>query len=285
MANEKFKIKKGKKANLPAKEAGSLIIATDTQEMFVDVSSTQRIQIGGNSSTELTFGKIPVYTTATAIDDANKILQPVSNALTSVEPGVCFFVNYQEECNPEAGDTTLIFEDLGERYLVSSNSVKYHMPGSYALYQMNDNNEFDLIFSSFQSCNFMTSDSNFAAGGAFKQPIILSNETNYVQHKLSNISSRITSSSPTLLANGNSQSYTSGVQLNHGDEISISDLQIDTWGHIYNETDWKAKLPLPKRGAFTTQTDAEFRNIVVVPSSTNLSTLDVPIGTIIFVKN
>ena len=58
MANEKLKVKKGVKANLPAIEAGSLIITTDSKEAFVDISSTERIQVGSNIGSSV---DIPVY--------------------------------------------------------------------------------------------------------------------------------------------------------------------------------------------------------------------------------
>ena len=56
MANEIVKLKRGKKASMPAKEAGSILIATDTGEAYVDDTSTSRIQIKDTTKLPLSGG-------------------------------------------------------------------------------------------------------------------------------------------------------------------------------------------------------------------------------------
>ena len=66
--------------------------------------------------------------------------------------------------------------------------------------------------------------------------------------------------------------------------INLPKVIVDKYGHVVNiqETSVNANF---REDTLTDQTSAQYRNIVVVPSTTNLSTLDVPVGTIIFVKN
>ena len=66
--------------------------------------------------------------------------------------------------------------------------------------------------------------------------------------------------------------------------INLPKVVVDKYGHIVNiqETSVNANF---REDTLTDQTSAQYRNIVVVPSTTDLSTLDVPVGTIIFVKN
>lgn len=79
----------------------------------------------------------------------------------------------------------------------------------------------------------------------------------------------------------------------YGDLVTGTDLKktmnfpkvnVDRYGHVVNiqETSINANF---RDDTLTDQTSAQYRNIVVVPSTTDLSTLDVPVGTIIFVKN
>ncbi len=79
----------------------------------------------------------------------------------------------------------------------------------------------------------------------------------------------------------------------YGDLVTGTDLKktlnvpkviVDKYGHVVNiqETSINANF---RDDTLTDQTSAQYRNIVVVPSTTDLSTLDVPVGTIIFVKN
>lgn len=79
----------------------------------------------------------------------------------------------------------------------------------------------------------------------------------------------------------------------YGDLVTGTDLKktinplkviVDKYGHVVNiqETSVNANF---RDDTLTDQTSAQYRNIVVVPSTTDLSTLDVPVGTIIFVKN
>lgn len=56
MANEIVKLKRGKKASMPAKEAGSILIATDTGEAYVDDTSTSRVQIKDSTKLPLSGG-------------------------------------------------------------------------------------------------------------------------------------------------------------------------------------------------------------------------------------
>ena len=57
MAGELVKLKRGTKATMPtAKEAGSILIATDTGEAYVDNSSTQRIQLKDSTKLPLSGG-------------------------------------------------------------------------------------------------------------------------------------------------------------------------------------------------------------------------------------
>ena len=66
--------------------------------------------------------------------------------------------------------------------------------------------------------------------------------------------------------------------------INLPKVVVDKYGHVVNiqETSINANF---REDTLTDQTSAQYRNIVVVPSTTDLSTLDVPVGTIIFVKN
>ena len=66
--------------------------------------------------------------------------------------------------------------------------------------------------------------------------------------------------------------------------INLPKVSVDKYGHVVNiqETTLNANF---REDTLTDQTSAQYRNIVVVPSTTDLSTLDVPVGTIIFVKN
>lgn len=54
MANEQVSIKRGLKANIPdTKVAGQILVATDTGEMFIDDSSSSRIQINASIASKL----------------------------------------------------------------------------------------------------------------------------------------------------------------------------------------------------------------------------------------
>lgn len=66
--------------------------------------------------------------------------------------------------------------------------------------------------------------------------------------------------------------------------MNLPKVNVDSYGHVVNiqETSINANF---RDDTLTDQTSAQYRNIVVVPSTTDLSTLDVPVGTIIFVKN
>lgn len=66
--------------------------------------------------------------------------------------------------------------------------------------------------------------------------------------------------------------------------INLPKVVVDKYGHVVNiqETSVNANF---REDTLTDQTSAQYRNIVVVPPTTDLSTLDVPVGTIIFVKN
>lgn len=65
--------------------------------------------------------------------------------------------------------------------------------------------------------------------------------------------------------------------------MNLPKVNVDRYGHVVNiqETSINANF---RDDTLTDQTSAQYRNIVVVPSTTDLSTLDVPVGTIIFVK-
>ena len=59
MANELVKLKRGPKASMPsALEAGSILIATDTGEAYVDDSSTVRVQLKDSTKLPLTGGTV-----------------------------------------------------------------------------------------------------------------------------------------------------------------------------------------------------------------------------------
>lgn len=80
MANEIVKLKRGKKATMPAKEAGSILIATDTGEAYVDDTSTSRVQIkdttklplaGGTMTGPINMGSQKITSLATPTSDAD----------------------------------------------------------------------------------------------------------------------------------------------------------------------------------------------------------------------
>lgn len=94
MAGEAVKLKRGTKANMPTvKEPGSILIATDTGEAYVDNSSTQRVQLkdttklptsGGILTGDLDLGshKVTSSHTPTAVNDlTNK--KYVDNAVSA----------------------------------------------------------------------------------------------------------------------------------------------------------------------------------------------------------
>lgn len=80
MANEIVKLKRGKKASMPAKEAGSILIATDTGEAYVDDTATSRVQIkdttklplsGGTMTGPINMGSHKITSLATPTDNAD----------------------------------------------------------------------------------------------------------------------------------------------------------------------------------------------------------------------
>lgn len=80
MANEIVKLKRGKKATMPAIEAGSILIATDTGEAYVDDTSTSRVQIkdttklpttGGTMTGPINMGSKKITSLATPTDNAD----------------------------------------------------------------------------------------------------------------------------------------------------------------------------------------------------------------------
>lgn len=80
MANEIVKLKRGKKASMPAKEAGSILIATDTGEAYVDDTSTSRVQIkdttklplsGGTMTGPINMGAHKITSLATPTDNTD----------------------------------------------------------------------------------------------------------------------------------------------------------------------------------------------------------------------
>lgn len=97
-----------------------------------------------------------------------------------------------------------------------------------------------------------------------------------------------------LITINHKEELTTGIpSTTYGDLVTGTDLKktinlpkviVDKYGHVVNiqETSINANF---RDDTLTDQTSAQYRNIVVVPSTTDLSTLDVPVGTIIFVKN
>lgn len=77
-----------------------------------------------------------------------------------------------------------------------------------------------------------------------------------------------------------------GGQLDYGGFFYSDKAVVDAYGHVQSITHNQYILPAAKRtDDLTDQTSAEFRNIIVVDSSVDVATLDVPVGTIIMVKN
>lgn len=80
----KLKVKKGLEANLPAVEDGSLLITTDSKKLYLD-NGTQRIQVGGDSSSAGTYLFHLLESTSGGITnkdgDFTKLLSAVTNGL------------------------------------------------------------------------------------------------------------------------------------------------------------------------------------------------------------
>ncbi len=261
MANEKLKVKKGVKANLPAKEAGSLVFATDTQEMFLDISSSERIRMGQGKDSS---GDIKLFSEGS---DSNTFTSDISN---------------QELVD---GDLVLIKFDHDK--VVMPNAVFGTLNGkTYKVTQLFGASAYTYILFKVVSAATTNTNGVLLSIGQINQPITTSLVDNPVEITYSPNSTTTTIAHKELLNTG-----TPGTT--YGDLITGTDLKktinlpkvsVDKYGHVINiqETSVNANF---REDTLTDQTSAQYRNIVVVPSTTDLSTLDVPVGTIIFVKN
>lgn len=261
MANEKFKVKKGVKANLPAIEAGSLVFATDTQEMFLDVSSLERIRMGQGKDSS---GDIKLFSEGS---DSNTFTSDISNQ--------------------ELVDGNLVLIKFDHDKVVLPNATFGTLNGKiYKVTQLFGASAYTYILFKVVSAATTSANGVLLSIGQINQPITTSLVDNPVKITYSPNSTTTTIAHKELLTTGTPDTT-------YGDLVTGTDLKktinlpkviVDKYGHVINiqETSINANF---REDSLTDQTSAQYRNIIVVPSTTDLSTLDVPVGTIIFVKN
>lgn len=265
MANEKLKVKKGVKANLPEKEAGSLVVATDTQEMFLDISSSQRIRIGqGADSSSGTGIKEFIYDGA-----HSSTTNFVYNSLVS--------------------GTTIEVNDL---LLLNFENTRIFMPNDVLGVLNNITCKANLLFTAnknskilFRVVSITDNEASIKLLGEVLPPLLIPNTGGDVIQ--SSIESNNWSIKHKELLNIGTPGITYGSLVTETDfkkTIKFPEVSVDAYGHVINIQERSVNTNF-RKDSLTDQTSAQYRNIVVVPSTTDLSTLDVPVGTIIFVKN
>ena len=262
MANEKFKVKKGIKANLPAKEAGSLVFATDTQEMFLDVSSSERIRMGQGKDSS---GDIKLFSEG---NDLNTFTSDISNQELVDGDLVLIKFDHDKVVMPNA-----VFGTLNDK--------------TYKVTQLFGANAYTYILFKVVSAATTNANGILLSIGQINQPITTSLVDNPVEITYS------PNSTTTTIAHKQILDTDTDPEVYYGDLVTGTDLKktlnvpkiyADKYGHVVHLQETSVNVNF-REDAFTDQTSAQYRNIVVVPSTTDLSTLDVPVGTIIFVKN
>lgn len=263
MANEKFKVKKGVKANLPAKEAGSLVFATDTQEMFLDVSFSERIRMGQGKDSS---GDIKLFSEGS---DSNTFTSDISN---------------QELVD---GDLVLIKFDHDK--VVMPNAVFGTLNNkTYKVTQLFGANAYTYILFKVVSAATTNTNGILLSIGQINQPITTSLIDNPVEITYSPNSTTTTIAHKQILDTDTDPDVYYGDLVTGTDlkkTLTITKIYVDKYGHVVHLNDNISLNANFREDTLTDQTSAQYRNIVVVPSTTDLSTLDVPVGTIIFVKN
>lgn len=261
MANEKLKVKKGVKANLPAKEAGSLVFATDTQEMFLDVSASERIRMGQGKDSS---GDIKLFSEG---NDLNTFISDISNQELVDGDLVLIKFDHDKVVMPNA-----VFGTLNDK--------------TYKITQLFGASAYTYILFKVVSAATTNTNGVLLSIGQINQPITTSLVDNPVKITYSPNSTTTTIAHKELLSTGTPDiiygDLVTGTDLKK--TINLPKVSVDKYGHVINIQETSVNTNF-REDAFTDQTSAQYRNIVVVPSTTNLSTLDVPVGTIIFVKN
>lgn len=189
--------------------------------------------------------------------------------------------------NQELIDGDLILIKFSHDKAVLPNATFGTLNGkNYIVTQLFGANAYTYVL--FKVVSIATSNANgvLLSIGQINQPITTTDNNDPIQITYSANSTTTTIKHKEILNTGEPDitygSLVTGTDLKK--TISVPEVSVDKYGHIVNiqETSVNANY---REDAFTDQTSAQYRNIVVVPSSTDLSTLDVPVGTIIFVKN
>lgn len=266
MANEKLKVKKGVKANLPAKEAGSLVFATDTQEMFLDVSASERIRMGQGKGSSSSSGRgIKEFVYDAAHSSSNNWVYNSLIQGTTVEVNDLLLLNFEDFRIIFPGDILGTLNniqckvDTGCTVNKASKSIFRVTSVSSSQISIKNIGEIAPALKTPDDSALTISRDNFTGTS--------------IKHK--------------ELLNTGAPGITYGDLVTETDlkkTIKFSTVSVDAYGHVMDIQEISVNANF-RKDSLTDQTSAQYRNIVVVPSTTNLSTLDVPVGTIIFVKN
>lgn len=264
MANEKLKVKKGVKANLPEKEAGSLVFATDTQEMFLDVSASERIRMGqGKDLSSSSGGGIKEFVYDTANSSGKSYVYNSLISGTTIEINDLLLLNFEDDS---------VF--YPSRVLGTLNNIPTRVD---TLCRVNKYSK--VLFRVVSISNNVISLKRLGE----LLPVLSKPQDNAIETVVTSAATEIKHKE--LLTTGIPDTtygdLATGTDLKK--TINLPKVSVDKYGHVVNiqETSVNANF---REDALTDQTSAQYRNIVVVPSTTNLSTLDVPVGTIIFIK-
>ena len=264
MANEKLKVKKGKKANLPAKEAGSLVFATDTQEMFLDVSGSERIRMGQGKDSSSSSGRgIKEFVYDAAHSSSNSYTYNSLISDTTIEVNDLLLLNFE--------DDSVLYPS---RNLGTLNSIPTRVD---TLCRVNKYSK--VLFRVVSISNNVISLKRLGE----LLPALSKPQNDAIEVTIANAGTEITHKE--LLTTGTPDTTYGDLvtETNLKKTLNVPKVSVDKYGHVVNIQEISVNANF-REDTLTDQTSAQYRNIVVVPSTTNLSTLDVPVGTIIFVK-
>lgn len=228
MANEKFKIKKGKKANLPAIETGSLIITIDSKEAFVDISSTERIQIGNNVDSS---ADIPVYT----------VSDPYSSPMS---PTIFYPDGFTLDLSSQTGQLMIINFESGNQI---SEYLDFIIDGK-TFSSTNQVLVTSIPFSALFLIPYLN-DTQIQFIGAFNikttyDEVILKYDTD--SETLTH-SKQLKTGSTTVDYGG--ITFSTAGELTNGDTFSIPKVKVDEYGHVVSINEDEAVLSFDSRGS------------------------------------
>ena len=250
MAQEMVKLKRGSKASMPtAKESGTILIATDTGEVYVDNSSTQRVQLKDSTKLPLSGG-----TMTGPIDmGANKIM-------SSVVPSSASDVTNKAYLDAQVQDA---IESTLNNIAVETNTIDAIEAGASATSTKTTitiNHTTNLSEGNAGSKYGPASATSVGFGGSFNVPNVTVDEyghTTAVSHVAITLPNAptfsITAGNEGITTSGTTVSHVTHTALSggptensspdHGESFTVPQIESDEFGHVIEVTNRTITLP------------------------------------------